>query len=510
MSLLPPASVKHLLTRRGFLGRLAGASLLPPPAAELATGAFGALASLASRSRRGADESKYLVLDGRLHERLQNLRRALGKVEKSARNPLFVEDKPWEVRFDNLYANVLFDPARQRYRCWYNSFIVDEVTANTPPAEWKRVPYGYKPKTREMGLCYAESPDGLVWTKPDLGLVEFRGSKNNNLVMRNIHGVGVWEDRQDADPSRRFKAFMTGGVAWSPDGLRWTERLPCPEIQAEGDTHNNAFWDAPRSRYVGFTRLWAGGQRLVGRTESADYRRWTQAVAVLRGSPDAPHRQTYALLVFPCANVYLGLLMLLDTQQDVVDCELAWSPDTVRWERVCPGTPLIPRGPPGSWDWGCIYAAAYPLRRGGAWRLYYGGSDGPHTGFRAGGLGLATLRPDGFAGLEPAEPATRGSLLTPPLECSGTHLTVSADAAGGAVRVAVRAADGPPVRGLDLESCVPVTANVTDGRVRWRGGRSLAGLQGRLVRLEFELRAARLYAFAFGSDAGTRGRLDAS
>ncbi|OHB76516.1 MAG: hypothetical protein A2W31_13560, partial [Planctomycetes bacterium RBG_16_64_10] len=387
------------MTRRNFLGCLAGASLLPYQlAARPASGALQAIASTASQSKRRSGEARYLLLDSRLHERLENVRLALGRVEKNSHNPLFIEDKPWEVRFDNLYANVLFDEAQQLYKCWYNPFIIDEVTSNTPPAEWQRVPYGYQPKTREMGLCYATSKDGLVWTKPELGLVDFNGDKKNNLVMRDIHGVGVWQDLRDAEAKQWFKAFMTGGVATSPDGLHWSEFVPCPEIEAQGDTHNNAFWDALTGKYVGITRLWQAGQRIVGRTESADYRHWTKAVEVLRGAPEEPHRQTYALLVFPCANVYLGLLMLFNTREDVVDCELAWSPDTVRWERICPGTPLIPRGRQGSWDNGCIYSAAYPILRGGELRLYYGGSDGPHTGFRAGGLGLATLRPDGFAG----------------------------------------------------------------------------------------------------------------
>src|SRR5262245_27056308 len=31
-------------------------------------------------------------------------------------------------------------------------------------------------------LCYATSKDGITWEKPDLGLVEFGGSKKNNII----------------------------------------------------------------------------------------------------------------------------------------------------------------------------------------------------------------------------------------------------------------------------------------------------------------------------------------
>jgi hypothetical protein len=36
---------------------------------------------------------------------------------------LFGEEKPWEARFDNLYANVLREPHTGLYRCWYSPFI---------------------------------------------------------------------------------------------------------------------------------------------------------------------------------------------------------------------------------------------------------------------------------------------------------------------------------------------------------------------------------------------------
>jgi len=32
-------------------------------------------------------------------------------------------------------------------------------------------------------ICYAESGDGIHWKKPNLGLHEFRGSKDNNIAL---------------------------------------------------------------------------------------------------------------------------------------------------------------------------------------------------------------------------------------------------------------------------------------------------------------------------------------
>jgi len=432
--------------------------------------------------------AKYLVLDGRVVERADNARLAVGAVSKHRANPLFGEDKPWEPRFDNLYANVLHDAGEKLYKCWYSPFIVDKAVTRTPREKWAQVPY--RPRGREMGVCYAVSTDGLKWRKPELGLVEFDGGKANNLVVRGPHGAGVFKDPRDADPARRYKMFYKGRgmcVRFSADGLRWGEEIRCAEIDARGDTHNNAFWWGERGKYVGITRLWAG-QRLVGRTESADFRRWTKAVEVLRGDKE---NQTYAMPVFRHAGVWLGLAMIFRPRPNRVHCELTWSPDTVKWHRIDKGVPLIANSPKrGDYDWGCAYAAASPVVLDGEIRLYYGASNGTHNGWRDGFLALATLRPDGFAGYEPAEASKPAAVVTRPVLCSGRTVRITADARGGTVRVSLLDAGGKAVAAGG-----PIRDDVTDAPVKLRGG---ADLTGRRVRLKFELTKAKLYAFAFG------------
>ena len=123
------------------------------------------------------DDHKYLMLDGRVIERAENLRLMPGKVRKDAHNPLFAEDKPWEPRFDNLYPNVLFDAEEKIFKCWYSPFIISGEENQVPHAQratTRRAGLGHPP--REMGVCYATSPDGIVWEKPELGLVEFYGA----------------------------------------------------------------------------------------------------------------------------------------------------------------------------------------------------------------------------------------------------------------------------------------------------------------------------------------------
>jgi hypothetical protein len=446
--------------------------------------------------RAAEPPARHLLLDSRVVESTEGVALKVGRVTKHPANPLFGEDQPWEVRFDNLYANVVFDEKERLYRCWYSPFIVDPAVTETPIAE--RATKRYRPHDREMGVCYAESRDGLRWEKPALGLTEFGGNTRNNLVVRGPHGAGVMFDPLDADAARRFKMFCrTGergnaiGVAFSPDGLHWSERKPCPEINVPGDTHNNAFWSPEAGKYVGITRL-KTDQRLVGRTESADFIHWTKAVEVLRG--DKLH-QTYAMPVFRHGGVYLGLPMMFDTATDRVSCELAWSPDTITWHRIEPGRALIPNSEKrGDYDWGCVYAAATPVFTKTEIRLYYGASNGPHTNWRDGFLALATLRPDGFAGYETTVPKQPGFVTTAPVTCTGRQLRVSADAAHGKLRVTVLGDER-----LGAEQCRPITADVTDGVVQWADGADLSRYVGQPIRLRFELSDAELYAFSFAN-----------
>ena len=131
---------------------------------------------------------RYLLLDDRIIEKVVNAKIVVGTVQKNPSNPLFVEDKPWEKRFDNLYGNVIYDQQEKIYKCWYSPFIVDYSAQGMSLAD-RAKPYDDDHPKREMGICYAYSKDGISWVKPELGLVEYQGNMNNNLLWRGPHGA---------------------------------------------------------------------------------------------------------------------------------------------------------------------------------------------------------------------------------------------------------------------------------------------------------------------------------
>jgi len=445
----------------------------------------------------GPDPLKQLVLDTRVVAAVEGLRLAPGKVEKDAHNPLFQADQPWENALNNLYPNVTYDGQERLFKLWYKCVLADKeaIAKLMPPATIHSVSWL---------TLYATSKDGIAWEKPPLGLYGYDGSTANNITARDSCNVGVFHDPHDRDPARRYKMVCDVGfnemrVRFSADGIHWgplvvPQGLAQPEGQGRtGDTHNNAFWDPRQQRYVLITRNYLG-QRLVARSESTDFLHWQRPQVVLQSSAEEGKAvQTYCMPAFPYANVYLGYVMMYRATGDrAVDCELTWSPDAIHWSRVCPGQPLIPRGPAGSYDAGCIYGPAGPaIVQDGQVLIYYGGSTAVHTGWKRHCLPcLARLRLDGFAGYTPDATGGRGTLITAPLVCSGQPLRITADARGGAIRVAVIDADG-----YGLDDCPALCGDFTDAGVSWNNGRDLAALAGKTVRLKFEIDRATLYAF---------------
>ena len=488
---------------------------------------------------RGSGQRRFLLLDDRIVEDAQNAELTLGAVTKHSGNPLFGEDRPWEARFDNLYANVIYDDEEHLYKCWYSPFIVDNSSKGMSAQQREKVRYR-APRNREMAICYAMSQDGVTWFKPDLCLVEYDGSKANNILWRGggdfhgsthpptrgtptlpyasavgeaspaegswalqagPHGSGILKDLRDPDPSRRYKAFLKSeilSVAFSADGIHWALPISCPEANCAGDTHNNAFWAPTLGKYVGITRQWSKPfGRQVARTSSADFLNWDKTQIVLEGLDE--RYQTYSMPVCFHGGVYIGLVAIHDQEADRVWTELTRSPDTKTWHRVVPGTPIIPNGAEGEYDWGCVYAAACPVFLKDEIRLYYGGSDGLHTSWRNGFFCLATLRPDGFAGYRPSGAAEPATVTTAPVFDAKAPLRVSADIAeGGSLVVRVLGE-----KKQALAESHPLAGTVSDAEVRWLEDSALGAIQTGRARLQFAFQEATVFSFSQGNPEGS-------
>ena len=347
-----------------------------------------------------------------------------------------------------------------------------------------------------MGICYATSKDGISWVKPNLGLVEYEGSKKNNIIWRGPHGTGIFKDLVESDPDHRYKAIFEYNrhlsYSFSGDGIVWNTSQTCEGVDVAGDTHNNGFWAPTLGKYVAMTRTWRktenGKEREVARIESNDYEAWTKHEVVLRGTE--LNLQTYAMPVFFYGGVYLGLVAIHQLDSDRVWTELTWSPDTKVWHRISEGTPLIPCSDKIlDYDYGCVYACATPVFLENEIRLYYGGSDYLHYGWRNGSLCLAILRPDGFAGYEQEKADAPAVVITQTLPYSGQTIRVSADVEeGGSVNVSIL----DNQRQLILDAG---TLSATGTDIELDPDKNI---REKHIRLRFEIRQAKVYSFSYG------------
>jgi hypothetical protein len=150
----------------------------------------------------------------------------------------------------------------------------------------------------EWRVCYAVSKDGLNWEKPVLGLVDFNGNKQNNLVDFKRNDVGacvVLYEPDDPDPERRFKMVYEvspfwNGAAFSPDGLHWKDSPHNPILK------NNSIEPGGLTKFNGCYYLNGqggnnGGKRSLVTFLSYDFDNWQDAVAVGLRRDLPPHQQ---------------------------------------------------------------------------------------------------------------------------------------------------------------------------------------------------------------------------
>ena len=450
---------------------------------------------------------KYLVLDSRIIESTKNAKLTLGQITKHESNPLFVEGQPWEPRYDNMYPNVIYDNEENLYKCWYCPFIVDQRTTETHPNRRKPslTPYmDARPAGREEALLYAISKDGLNWVKPELGLVDFKGSSKNNIVCRGLSGAGVIKDELERFPERRYKAFYCSNsgykMRYSSDGLYWGDEVSLPGV-GESDCHANMIWSPELKKYVGILRHYdpipVTGNRKIARTESVDSVTWTKSETIIEGTPQD---QLHDMVIFRDGGVYLGLLGCMnypskETRNGVRQhIELAWSPDSYKWHRINPRTPFISNSKSNNneygkmpYDWGCVFPSA-PVFVDDEIRIYYGASDWYFFDWRKGGLALATLGKNRWAGYEPLNNNSEAIVTTVPLML-GNRISVTADVGkGGLISVNV----------LDSENVTVysqvIRTSCTDFSLSFES--KSFDVAGKKYAIQFKVRGAKVYSFS--------------
>ncbi len=449
---------------------------------------------------------KQLFIDDELIESSENINFVVHPPRKDER-PCLVADKAWESMSISAYTNVLKEDGK--YRLWYEA--------------WDS---SYK-SDFDGRLCYTESEDGVNWEKPSLGLVEFQGNRDNNIVFHDRDGYGFHGHALFTDPSateeERYKLLYMakGGTrkdqwntcmrgAYSSDGIRWHKY---DGILADhlSDTQTVVRFDRETGKYIGYFRIWRpfgreGSWRGIGRSETGNFLKWPKNPAPVLGpdDDDPPDMDLYtnAYYQYPYAtNAHFIFTACFYHEPDTLEIQLATSRDGINWRRD-DRRAFVPLGPEGSWDDRCIYMGSGVLREGdGLWQYYTGyrnrhGESSPDRNRYRGALTRVVSRLDGF--VSASCQYREGYLVTVPLVFSGRELELNCDAgAGGWVRAELLDKQGKPIPGYSLNDCDIIHWNNIARRITWQAKSDLVALAGQPVQIRLIMRSADLYAFQF-------------
>jgi len=499
------------------------------------------------------DPSLHLFLDDQHVRTLFGLRRTFGKLEKHPAPVL--EDIPGRLA---CWACVLRE-ADGLYRMWYQSVSAGGGHALAKAGVWGRgEEFGYFPErhpeavreTQTSMIAYADSDDGVRWRKRDLGLIEWQGTKANNLVLdgsgaarqfdqalTNMDTVTLLRDDDDPDPAKRYKmmchwetvhvwdnhptladlgrseeylqrcwAARAKYLTTSPDGIHWEAPLVRIKECAGGGDYAALARDERHRRYWFTDRAPVGlpgvGYRSAGVCISDDLYHWPETVEMVF-TPEAfeeygQRYQHHGWTPFNYGDLDLCLLEYSVEGRPIAGV-LGLHRDGGPWQRANGDAFFLDSGPAGAFDESLVAMTHNPpFADGDRLLFHYNGRRYTPQG-RSAHIGLATLRLDGFAALEADDEFLRSAgkpamLITRLLTVREPELQLNIAGHRGTARMALLDEAMRPLPGFEAERCLPIAADAVRAPVRWQERPTLAELQGRQVHLLLQMNAGQLFA----------------
>ena len=483
-------------------------------------------------------------------------------------------DHPWEEHCVSGFGTVMEEEGR--YRLWYSASpgperelpeilscpkcgeknVLDELYSRVYRCHkcLHRIADSVPWMAASWKLCHAISEDGLNWEKPDLGLVEFRGSKHNNIV--DIQEAGVFQFNCMKDPNasaeKRYRLIDMDNsgmfLQYSHDGLQWTadKRYLFPPFTA--DNPNQLLWDERLNKYVAYIRGFPG-KRVIVRCEldDPDHVPWPHSPSAENKNPDLYGARyittelptviatddldpqpsdimTQCVVPYPYAeDVYFAFPSIFrwypgvieapagrehhrfyqDNNNGPLEVQLFVSRDGKFFYRP-ERTAYVSLGVSGEKDSGCVYnMLAGMIRRDDKIYQYYTAREIGHAprAYRdvrfkmLGMIGITEQYLDRFVGVYADR---QGTFMTPPLVFSGRQLQLNIDCgAMGEAFVELRDESNFPISGYAFSDCDPIDLNSLRHIVSWRGKTEVSRYAGKPVRLRIKLKSARLYSFQF-------------
>ena len=475
--------------------------------------AAGAVQAQRESAAVPAGQRQLFLDDGSVAE-INNLTRTMHQPVK--RGAVIRPDKPWETSLQTRCAPA-WDETRGVFKIW--------MITSTPVPDFG-------------GTTYAESKDGIHWTKPIQRQRKYQGSLENNFLSFETNTMeNAVCDPDDPDPSRRYKGFFSAlgrRPAVSPDGIRWT-RLDVPQLPSQDES--NMSYDRANGMFIATLKQGGPYGRSHALSTSKDFETWTKPQLVFHADqldqelgvqwikarfadpglqhpvshdPEFYNVDVYNLAVFQYESIYVGMPALFHSTGPSADgrntdgfhlVQLACSRDLKNWKRLGDRQPFI--GPShvgkGAFDLTQLLPPSAPVMRGDEMWFYYTGikyRTRPKNADRdAGAVCLAVLRRDGFISLDAGEES--GSVITKPFRIPGRRLFVNFDGPGGELGAGILSASGQAVQGFRTDDCVAVTGDRSRAEVTWKGNPDLLPLTAQDVKILLRVRNGSLYSYWF-------------
>jgi hypothetical protein len=455
---------------------------------------LGSLITLAVSMSFGADpevtdigDRLELFVDKHRIESMKNVRLVLH--HPSRMEVALKLDDPWDGRYSGYFT--VFqdgDLCRMYYRGWAELKGGEQVT------------------------CYAESKDGIHWSKPNIGLFEFNGSKENNIIWkgpqeRGTHNFTPFKDTRPGIPADQQYKALGGRPLYafaSGDGIQWRYLVEKPVItKGAFDSQNVAFWDANRRNYVTYYRIFREGVRAVATATSDDFVHWTDPTPIDLGDTPPEHFYTNATLpYFRAPHYYLSFpkrfipdrKRLPDhSEKGISEGIFMSSRDGLHFDRtfmeafIRPGRDRLNWGDRSNMPvWGILHTAPDEMS------IYFS----QHYGFASNHIRRGVLRLDGIASASAGYEG--GELVTTPIRFSGKRLLLNyATAASGSIRIEIQDLEGVPITNFSLADAKELYGDEIAEVYSWESGSDVSSLAGEPVRVRFVMKDADLYSYRF-------------
>ena len=371
-------------------------------------------------------------------------------------------------------------------------------------------------RSNSIAVACIESEDGEHWVKPDFGIVEFNGSRQNNLVFdsniagRPVNTVSIFRDFI-AETARRFKLSYVSPssdgdcvfTAISDNGHQWNTSA-IDAFKSEFLIHNiHTDLDTRQGKYVVFLNQDIHGLETITRSESYSFDCLPSPEPVFKPASwkECGHlNSSTAYAPWPDGDSYL---MFITTGSNTI--QMLTSRDGFAWD----SKPKLPINNSGFLQPGAIFSPCTGLFRSknGDFSLIVAVTENPITKPKIGANKLSdnyyiiTWPEDGLMSLEAVN---EGAIVTKPFIFTGETLNVNASInQKGYIKfelidaTANQTSYKEPIENREFKDCDDLKADKHNHLVTWSGESSLSKWSGRPVRLAIRMKKSRLHSLHF-------------